>query len=51
MTLTLLTKLHEPYADHPETKGVMRLDTRTLRNVIPKFLHDGWQVVSVSIRI
>lgn len=43
----LFLKLHEPYTDHPETKGVMRVNPETLRDVIPKFLQDGWQVVSI----
>lgn len=39
-------KLYEPYADNPSTRGFMRLEPETLFDVIPKFLRDGWQVVS-----
>jgi len=36
--------LYEPYADNPTTRGFMRLEPEILFDVIPKFLHDGWQV-------
>ncbi|TFK25493.1 hypothetical protein FA15DRAFT_668366 [Coprinopsis marcescibilis] len=36
--------LYEPYADNPSTSGFMRIDMAVLRDVIPKFLRDGWQV-------
>ncbi|EIN11936.1 hypothetical protein PUNSTDRAFT_99280 [Punctularia strigosozonata HHB-11173 SS5] len=36
--------LYEPYTDNPSTKGFMRLSSEVLTTVIPRFLHDGWQV-------
>lgn len=39
-------KLYEPYTDNPETSGFMRIDAAVLNDVIPRFLRDGWQVVS-----
>jgi predicted amidohydrolase YtcJ len=36
--------LYEPYHDDPGTKGFMRLDEEVLREVVPRFLKDGWQV-------
>ena len=41
-------QLYEPYTDNPETRGFMRIPTEVLNDVIPKFLRDGWQVVSDS---
>ncbi|KAJ7609921.1 amidohydrolase family-domain-containing protein [Roridomyces roridus] len=37
-------QLHEPYADHPHTRGFMLLDPEVLFEFIPWFLRDGWQV-------
>ena len=42
----LVEQLYEPYADNPETCGFMRIAPETLNEVIPKFMKDGWQVVS-----
>ncbi|KAH7915226.1 amidohydrolase family-domain-containing protein [Hygrophoropsis aurantiaca] len=36
--------LYEPYHDSAHTKGFMRLDAKLLHEMIPRFLHDGWQV-------
>ncbi|KLO18383.1 hypothetical protein SCHPADRAFT_899781 [Schizopora paradoxa] len=36
--------LYEPYDDHPETHGFMRIDMEVLSSVVPRFLKDGWQV-------
>jgi len=36
--------LREPYSDHPETTGFMRIDQAVLSDVVPKFLSAGWQV-------
>jgi len=36
--------LYEPYADNPETSGLMRIDMDVLYQMVPKFLKDGWQV-------
>ncbi|RDX40454.1 hypothetical protein OH76DRAFT_1490256 [Lentinus brumalis] len=36
--------LYEPYADNPETRGFMRVSPELLKDVIPKFMADGWQV-------
>ncbi|KIL68929.1 hypothetical protein M378DRAFT_158071 [Amanita muscaria Koide BX008] len=36
--------LYEPYADNPSTNGVMRIDPEVLKDIIPKYLRDGWQV-------
>ncbi|KAJ7124911.1 amidohydrolase family-domain-containing protein [Mycena epipterygia] len=36
--------LYEPYADNPETNGVMRISSEVLHHFIPLFLRDGWQV-------
>ncbi|GBE81356.1 amidohydrolase family-domain-containing protein [Sparassis latifolia] len=36
--------LYEPYADHPTTRGVMRISPETLNEIVPKFMRDGWQV-------
>jgi hypothetical protein len=48
--LTTLTptnlQLYEPYADAPHTSGFMRIEPAVLYDVIPKFLENGWQVVS-----
>ena len=44
----LVEQLYEPYADNPETRGFMRIAPETLNEVIPKFMKDGWQVVSPS---
>lgn len=43
----ILLKLFEPYSDNPETRGFMRLSTELLNEIIPNFLRDGWQVVSL----
>jgi len=42
----LFFQLYEPYADNPSTRGAMRISAEVLNTVIPKFLRDGWQVVS-----
>lgn len=44
--ILLYFQLYEPYTDNPETSGVMRLDADVLNSVVPRFLRDGWQVVS-----
>jgi len=36
--------LYEPYADNPETRGLMRISPELLNDIIPKFMRDGWQV-------
>lgn len=36
--------LYEPYSDNAGFNGVMRLETDLLNSVVPRFLHDGWQV-------
>ncbi|KAF8441416.1 amidohydrolase family-domain-containing protein [Boletus edulis BED1] len=36
--------LYEPYHDNPRTKGFMRLDEEVLREIVPRFLKDKWQV-------
>ncbi|KAK1220743.1 hypothetical protein PQX77_016450 [Marasmius sp. AFHP31] len=36
--------LHHHYHDNPSTAGFMRLSERVLRDDIPRFLKDGWQV-------
>ena len=42
----MLSQLYEPYADHPGFKGVMRTEPAVLNEFVPKFVRDGWQVVS-----
>lgn len=42
----LVSQLYEPYEDNPSTSGFMRLSPEVLDTIIPKFLKDGWQVVS-----
>ena len=39
-------QLYEPYTDNPETRGFMRISPELLNEVIPRFMKDGWQVVS-----
>lgn len=41
-----ILQLYEPYADAPHTNGFMRIEPAVLYDVIPKFLKNGWQVVS-----
>ncbi|KZT05240.1 uncharacterized protein LAESUDRAFT_235657 [Laetiporus sulphureus 93-53] len=36
--------LLEPYADKPDTQGIMRLEESELRDVVRKFWDDGWGV-------
>ncbi|KAF9255098.1 amidohydrolase 3 [Marasmius fiardii PR-910] len=36
--------LHHHYHDNPSTNGFMRMSENVLKNVIPQFLKDGWQV-------
>ncbi|KIJ39852.1 hypothetical protein M422DRAFT_32455 [Sphaerobolus stellatus SS14] len=36
--------LYEPYSDNPSTRGFFRIDPEILKDVIPRFLKDGWQV-------
>ncbi len=42
-------QLYEPYADNPSTSGFMRTPPEVLNDVIPRFLRDGWQVVSAQL--
>jgi hypothetical protein len=42
----IFSQLYEPYADNPSTRGAMRISAEVLNTVIPRFLRDGWQVVS-----
>lgn len=44
-----MVQLYEPYADNPSTSGFMRTPPEVLNDVIPRFLRDGWQVVSVPL--
>ena len=39
-------QLYEPYADNSHTHGFMRIDPELLNKVVPRFLREGWQVVS-----
>lgn len=39
-------QLYAPYSDNPSTSGAMRISAEVLESVIPRFLRDGWQVVS-----
>ncbi|KAF8588694.1 hypothetical protein K439DRAFT_1645376 [Ramaria rubella] len=36
--------LHEPYTDNPTTRGFFRTAPEVIREVVPQFLRDGWQV-------
>ncbi|KZT04626.1 uncharacterized protein LAESUDRAFT_727798 [Laetiporus sulphureus 93-53] len=36
--------LYAPYADNPDSRGLMRIEPEVLKTVIPRFMRDGWQV-------
>lgn len=40
------SQLYEPYHDNHNFRGVMRIGEEVLNSVVPRFLADGWQVVS-----
>ena len=48
--LHAIIQLYEPYTDNPETRGVMRIEPEVLNDFVPKFVRDGWQVVSDPYR-